>query len=168
LDILAKAAADAVPVAPQLQTDLIEPIVEAIALTLTEMAETEVVALGSFHRKDSALLGDISSLVRMAGTDRTLVLSFPTETGKALAARILTRAEMKSDDDLMRDCLGEVTNVVAGQVKALLSGSAYKFSLTTPQVVSGPSHGRALGADNLALIFGCDLGQFAVQLYPAH
>ncbi len=168
MDILATAAAEAEPVSQTLRDDFLAPFIEAATLTLGEMAGTEIVVAGVYHKKDPTLLGSICGLLRMAGTDRTLVLSFPAETAKAVAGRILTTADIVADDDLVRDCLGEVTNVVAGQAKALLAESPYRFSLSTPLVVNDAGHGRTLGDDCLIVLFQCDLGPFALQLFPGH
>ncbi len=61
--------------------------------------------------------------------------------------------------------MGEITNVIAGQAKALLHGTPHHFSFSPP-VVTGPSAGLKLpeNMDSLVLAFDSDVGGCALQL----
>ena len=66
-----------------------------------------------------------------------LVLSFPAQTAAALAGRVLAEVAQAPDDDLVRDCMGELANVIAGQAKTLLAETPYQLLLATPSILSG-------------------------------
>ena len=103
----------------------------------------------------------------MGGAEGSLVLSFPAQTAEGLARRILAGAVDHVDRDLIRDCMGELGNVIAGQTKTLLVGSPYHFVFSTPTVVAGAHHEvrtkNALSC--LVIVWSSDLGEFALQLF---
>jgi CheY-specific phosphatase CheX len=68
------------------------------------------------------------------------------------------------DEDMVRDCLGEVVNVVAGHAKALLLNTRYHFTLSTPTLLAGGAPVRH-GASCLVVAFGSDVGPFVLQLW---
>jgi CheY-specific phosphatase CheX len=56
-------------------------------------------------------------------TEGLLVLSFPDRTAAAITERVLADAKEEIDETLVRDCVGEIANVIAGQAKTLLAGT---------------------------------------------
>ena len=95
-----------------------------------------------------------------------LVLSFPAQTAAALAGRVLAEVTPAPDDDLVRDCMGELANVIAGQAKTLLAETPYQLLLATPSILSGAGleFGSRPDADGLVVVFGSDAGDFALQV----
>jgi chemotaxis protein CheX len=113
----------------------LEPFTAAAVVALHEMAGLEA---GVADAPECAT--DVSAAIRLladvpGGADRWLVVSFPNGTADDLARRILERP---ADPELVRDCLGELANVIAGQAKAALSGTPAHFKLTTPVTAAGP------------------------------
>lgn len=89
-------------------------------------------------------------------------MSFADGVGTALARRILAESGAEPDAAMVRDCLGEVVNVVAGQAKTLLSGSPSHFMLGTPTLVAVVP---ALDAsERLLVTFACELGDFTLHV----
>jgi chemotaxis protein CheX len=70
------------------------------------------------------------------------------------------------DEDMIRDCVGELANVTAGQTRGKLTNTPYAFSMTTPTVISGMGHEirHKPGMPVLAVAFRSDCGNFAMQL----
>jgi CheY-specific phosphatase CheX len=67
---------------------------------------------------------------------------------------------------LIRDCLGEVANILAGQAKTLLLGTRYHFTLSTPQVMDGVHEGALPeGTTGLAVAFDSEVGEFAMEVW---
>jgi CheY-specific phosphatase CheX len=66
-------------------------------------------------------------------------------------------------EDMVRDCMGEVANVVAGHAKALLVGRPSHFTLSTPTVRSG---GPVAGNGGWVIRFESDAGAFGAHLLP--
>jgi len=119
--------------------DWVEPFVAATMLTLREMAGLEATACETDRISGTQRFGDLSALLRLsAGGEGYLALDFPRPTATALAARILDGAA-EINEEMVRDCAGEVANVVAGQAKALLFGTPDHFTFSLPSVTVGPA-----------------------------
>jgi chemotaxis protein CheX len=160
------------PVPQELRDGLLAPFIEAACLTLREWAGTEAVVRAVWRAARPRTLGDVSAVLGLA-SDRegALVLSFPARIAAALAVRALAgtpldEAKGEPAEDLICDCMGEIANVVAGQAKALLAGTPYRFTFSLPTVVNGAGHEVANNEDgeSLFVAFDSDLGDFAMQL----
>ena len=164
--MLATISERASAVSPEIEECLVQPFIGAVTLALTEMAGTELLVQGIFHRPAAATLGDIFALIRFAGSDDGFLLSFPRPTAVALSRRILANAVEQVDESLMQDCLGEVANVVAGQAKALLAQTRFHFTFSTPIVAcaSLPAGPVKFDRDCVAVIFRGEPGDFALQI----
>ncbi len=166
MNILALAAEGAQPVPPEVAENLLGPFIEATRVAFAEIAGTEVAPQGQFQRSSAALLGDMAAFLNLSGTPGTMGLGFPKDTARALAERVLANVADIVDENLIGDCLGEMANVIGGQAKALLAATPYHFSFSTPTIV--PDVGQGLpkfGSQVLAVIFHCELGDFALQLF---
>jgi chemotaxis protein CheX len=158
---------DARPAPPEsLRDQLLAPFIEAVSATLREWLGTEVVARTVYHTPLPETLGDISAALDLTSAgEGPLLLSFPRRTAAALAGRALTGTPEQPDEALVRDCMGEIANVVAGQAKALLAGTPHHFTFATPTVVAGGHEGwPRRGGGYLVVLFGSDAGDFALQL----
>jgi CheY-specific phosphatase CheX len=92
------------------------------------------------------------------------MMDFPEATAAALARRVLAEAAVELSTEMIRDCMGEVANVVAGQAKALLFGTPFHFTLSTPTVLAG--HAPVAGGSQV-VVFDSDVGEFAARISPA-
>jgi chemotaxis protein CheX len=160
---------DLEPVSPEVRKQIVEPFISAANLTLAEMAQTEPFVRSVFRTARLRSQSDITAVLGLAGQEGSgdvLVLSFPAETAKALAARVLVEVTPAPDDELIRDCMGELANVIAGQAKTLLAESPYQLLLGTPKVLLGPGLEVASPASALTLVvvFGTDAGDFVLQV----
>ena len=119
--------------------ELVEAFAVAVPFALREMAGVEVVARDAHRATAADGFADLSAVIRLtaSGGEGWMVLSFPGSTASALAQRVLAEVADEVSADMVRDCLGEVANVVAGQAKALLVGRPSHFTLSTPVVRTG-------------------------------
>jgi CheY-specific phosphatase CheX len=139
--------------------DLYAPFVEAVTAALREMAAVE----SGPRAGDGGAPADVSAVlpVTTAAGAGFVALHFSEATATELARRTLARAEAGDGDPaLLRDCLGEVVNVVAGQAKALLVGTPYHFALATPRVESG---GATCDDGALVVAFESEAGAFTLH-----
>jgi chemotaxis protein CheX len=153
---------------------LLEPFVAATRAAVGEMASTEVGVRGMVRKAMHRALGDIAAVIGLskkgsppsAASPGSLVLGFPQGTAAVLARRILTGVRIEVDQKLIRDCMGEIANVVAGQAKAILAETPYRFAFTLPPAVVDAREFRApQGLDSLVVGFTSDYGEFAMQLF---
>ena len=76
------------------------------------------------------------SAVEVTGRwDGTVAISFSDTLGKRLTAALFACPEAEATPDLVRDALGELANVIGGNVKAMLPGPS-KLSLPSVQTRS--------------------------------
>jgi len=151
---------------------LLEPFIAATRAAVGEMAGTEVGVRGMVQKAIHHALGDIAAIVGLSrkgsltnASPGFLVLGFPQRTATALAGRVLTGATAEVDQKLISDCMGEIANVVAGQAKAMLAETPYRFVFALPPIVVHAKDFRLPpGLDCLMVAFTCDQGQFVLQL----
>jgi chemotaxis protein CheX len=167
LDSFAAGALDAQPIVGEIRDMLLEPFIEAARTALGEMAGTELIVQAVFQTSTHRAWGDLAAVVELrSAIEAALILSFPRRTAAALAGRILAGVTQEVDEILIRDCVGEIANVVAGQAKTMLAGGPYRFAFAIPQVMADAKEWRPpQGLDCLVVAFHSDQGGFALQLY---
>ena len=169
------------PVVGELREKLLEPFIAATRAALGEMAGAELVVRGVYRQTMHHVLGDLAAVIRIRSiTDDSspsvagetvrgegaMVLGFPQRTAAALAGRILAGVASDVDENLIRDCVGELANVVAGQAKALMAERPVRFGFSLPQiVVNADEFQPQQGLDCQVVAFTCDQGEFALQLF---
>ena len=155
------------PVLEEIRTGLLGPFTSATAMTFREMAGVEIAVRSVYQKKKHKMFGDISAVIGlMARTEGAMVISFPDSSALALTKRILSGLSDEPESDAVRDCIGEVANVIVGQARGILSNTPYSFAMSTPTVVSGAGHEirHKPGMPCLVVAFSCELGDFALQL----
>jgi chemotaxis protein CheX len=174
LDLFEIASEGAHPIIGEVH--LLEPFIIATRAALGEMAGTEVGVRAMVQKTLLHVLGDISAVVGLnavsgspnAGAQAgALVLSFPQQTAAALTGRIMSGVTPELDENLIRDCMGEIANVVTGQAKALLVETPYRFAFSLlPKVVDSKEfRPPSPGLECLIVAFQCDQGEFVMQLF---
>ncbi len=153
-------------VAGAVRDPLLESFISAADMTLREWATTDVVVRAVYQHGRHQTFGEVAAVIPLlSAPEESLVLSCPEPTAATLAGRILARPVEELDDALIRDCLGEIANVVAGHAKALLAETPYRFTLSTPRSLGRAETGSTPARDCLIAAFGSDAGDFALQLF---
>jgi chemotaxis protein CheX len=167
LDSFEIASGGTQPVLGAVRDKLLEPFIAATCAALGEMASTEVVVRAVYQETHHHPLGELAAVLELRSTtEGALVLSFPRRTAAALAGRILAGVTEEVDEPLVRDCVGEIANVVAGQAKAMLAGTPYRFAFSMPKGVAGAQEFLPQpGLDCLVVAFSSEQGEFALQLF---
>src|SRR5262249_52236238 len=156
------------PVDGEVREHFLEAFIAATRAALGEMAGAEPVVRAVYRKPIQYALGDIAAVIRLKSVtgESSLVLGFPQRTAAAMARRILVEITQAVDKDLIRDCVGEIANVVAGQAKALLAEHPVRFEFRLPQIVVNAAEFQPpKGLDCLVVVFDCDQGEFALQLF---
>jgi chemotaxis protein CheX len=154
-------------VSAEIRETLLGPFIAATRTALAEMASVDVVARTVCQNSSPPAAGDISAVLQLtSATDEWLVLSFPERTAATLARRMLTGVTPEVDDQLIRDCVAEIGNVVAGQAKALLAATPFHFAFSVPKVMVGVNDFQYVaGLDYLVVAFDGVPGEFTLRLY---
>lgn len=117
---------------PVIKTEFISPFLSSAKSVLTTMAQITMAAQPPVKVNTSIPQGDLAGIMPMA-TDTIvgqLVISFEDATILAIASNMLMEKFTVVDDDII-DTVGEITNMVAGGAKALIS-EEHNFGMARP------------------------------------
>ena len=102
----------------------------------------------------------ISGTVAFHGeTTGQITLSFPIPTARKIVSEMLGMEEEEMDDETLQDGVGEMANIVAGNVKAALAHTSYKLLLSLPKIQLGIEEVPA-GIDPSRDRLNCEFGEF--------
>jgi chemotaxis protein CheX len=163
-----RALCDTRAVPPAVREGFLEPFLSAACLTLREWATTDAFPRAVYRKPTRTALGELTAVLRLVSPrGGLLALNFPDRTARTLTARVLARSPEALEEEIVRDCMREMVNVVAGQAKALLLGTPHHFDLSIPRVVvgAGADVGAEPDASSLIAAFDSDGGDFALQLF---
>jgi CheY-specific phosphatase CheX len=154
------------PVPADLNEQLLAPFVTAVETALREVALTDSAVSRAYRVRSH---GHCSALVVMIDLDSAaegcLALGVAPVTAAALARRVLSETLANPDEALVRDCIGEIANVAAGEAKALLHGTPYRFRFGTPRFAAGGDAVVGGLEDRLIAVMATDVGEVIVELF---
>jgi len=155
------------PISGGEQPSIVAAFVTSTEVALREMAAAEVVVRASYAWPLREAFGEVSASMRLAtdsGAVGGMVLNFPAAGAAALAARVLELDAAPTSAEAVRDCVGEVLNVIAGQAKAMLGATRHHFRFGTPRFHgAGEALGVGGGVGGFAVAFDSEFGPFALQ-----
>ncbi|WP_017446193.1 chemotaxis protein CheX [Gayadomonas joobiniege] len=124
-----------------MNADFVNPFLSAFVNVLSTMAMTEVKPDKPRIKKDEVARGDVSGLIGMVGpqTKGSFSVSFEENLALEVMGRMLGEKPNEVNEEVT-DMVGEITNMVTGGAKRLLSEKGYEFDMATPVVVSGKGH----------------------------
>lgn len=158
---------DVQPVVSDLRDHLLAPFIKATEQTFQEMAETQVKVRTVYRKSGYRMFGDLSSVIGLLGeSEGSMVISFPNAVAMQVARMLLRSVPGEPGEELMRDCIGELANVIAGQARSMVEKSRFPFSISTPTVIAGAGHEirHKPGSPCLVVAFQSDHGEFAMQI----
>jgi len=131
------------------------------------MAKMKANAGKPVFKKDEVAQGDVSGFIEMSGQRArvTLAISFTEPVIKEITKRIFGVLETSLNDHI-EDTVGEITNVLTGGGRKILSEKGYKFNMTIPAVSSGKDHLICHKSKTPVIIvpFATDAGKFFIEL----
>jgi chemotaxis protein CheX len=104
----------------------------------------------------------VTSAVYFAGSWKgAALLECNLELAKIFTERLMPGCHPVSFDDDVRDCIGELANMIGGNIKALLPDHA---ELSIPSVIEGRNYSVRLCGNNsfLRIPFVCEAGTFVI------
>jgi len=116
--------------------------------------------------KIGELQHSVSAVVGFSGRMRgALVIHAPDPIACSLAGALLF-SDIDQVDAEVKDCLGEIGNMVAGGIKTGLLDEGMEVELSIPSIIAGAAYRVDLlsRAEWLALPFSTEAGEFLVEL----
>jgi chemotaxis protein CheX len=150
-----------------MNVELINPFLESLLNVLTTMATIKASPGTPALKKDQKAFGDVTGIIGMASSKAkgTMAITFTEPVILEITKRMLGE-EVTSIDETVIDMAGEITNMVTGGAKAILSEMGYKFDMAIPSVVSGKDHlvHHKSKAPVIVVPFSTDAGNFFVEV----
>lgn len=103
-----------------MDTELINPFIDATRYVLETMASTKVQAGEPYLKKDEVALGDVSGVIGMTGEATGIMSVTFTEKGILPIVSNMLREEMKELNEEIQDAVGEICNMICGQARRKL------------------------------------------------
>jgi chemotaxis protein CheX len=124
-----------------MNVEFINPFLSSMLNVMSTMAQMELVPEKPRLKKDEVALGDVSGLIGMVSQQAKGSLSITFEGGLALATMKNMVGEAPDEvNEEITDLVGEITNMVTGGAKRMLSEKGIDFDMANPIVVSGRKH----------------------------
>lgn len=150
-----------------MNTDFVNPFLDSIVNVLSTMARVTATPQDPFVKEDFSSRGDVTGLVGLAGKQAraSLAISFPEGAILQIASRMLGE-DFEMLDETVANLVGEITNMVSGGAKGILSEKGYHFDMAIPSTIIGRNHTvdhKTAGAI-VVVPFGSDAGSFYVEV----
>ena len=140
-----------------MNADFINPFLSSLLNVLSTMAGMTITPSKPRVKKDEIALGDVSGLIGMVGPQvkGSLSISFEESLIMEVMEKMLGERPEAMNEEIT-DMVGELTNMVTGGAKRLLSEKGYEFDMATPVVVSGKQHTITHQADGPKILMPFD------------
>ncbi|RLB11623.1 MAG: hypothetical protein DRG39_03805 [Deltaproteobacteria bacterium] len=104
------------------------------------------------NSKNDGVTGDVTGIIGLSNEQikGSMAISLPEDMGKIVVANMLAVEPDDISDEELKDGLGEITNMVAGDFNNRM-GSIFKLSL--PSVITGKRHVVSLTPNDKLTVF---------------
>ncbi|MCL2411269.1 MAG: chemotaxis protein CheX [Treponema sp.] len=119
----------------------IQPFVDGSVEVFRDLCNTEINAGRSYFvsKDEFETIWDVSGIIGLSGeANGAVAISLKEDTAFKLTS-ILTGKEYKSIDSEVTDVLGEIVNIVAGNVKNVFE-KKHRIKITMPSIIKGKAH----------------------------
>lgn len=151
----------------KLDDALARDLISGVQTTLVMMFGVQANPGTLVYEKEAFVIGDVSGIVGMVQekNEAVLVLSFKKETIFFIVSKMYKRP-FQEIDKTIRDCVGELSNIIYGTLKKALNSRGYFFKPAIPNVVVGNDHtiSNVFTGQSLVIPFTTEAGQFFIQI----
>ena len=150
-----------------MNVEFINPFLGSIMNVLSTMAHMEVKPGKPAVKSNEVACGDVTGLIGMAGKQAkgTLAITFTEPVILEITKRMLGE-ELSEIDETVADMVGEITNMVTGGAKLVLSEKGYRFDMAIPSVIAGKDHiiHHKSKAPIVIVPFNTEAGDFFIEI----
>jgi chemotaxis protein CheX len=146
--------------------ELSEKIIESAKEIFSSMMMMEIAVHGEQTTKSMALKESISGVIGLAGTHKgVLAIHIPNKVAMAITSAFLGMDVIEMNEDV-EDAVGELANMLGGNVKSILSENGRDISLSLPSTITGQNYDfqPTKEAERIVIPFQCAAGEFAIDL----
>ncbi|MEK7322038.1 MAG: chemotaxis protein CheX [Pseudomonadota bacterium] len=145
----------------------INPFLESILNVLSTMAQLEATPGRPMLKNDDVARGDVTGVIGMTSAlaKGSLAITFSEVMILHISKRMLGE-ESKAIDATVTDLVGEITNMVTGGAKRILSDQGYDFDLAIPAIIEGKDHKimHKFHGPKVIVPFTTEAGEFFVEV----
>lgn len=144
-----------------------DKIIESTQEIFSTMVMMEIAASDDSSAGQSVHCDSITGLIGLAGTYKgVLAIHMPNVVALAVTSSFLGMDVEEINADV-EDAIGELANMLGGNVKTILSENGRDINLSLPSTISGREYNFQLAseaADRTVISFDADSGRFHVEL----
>ena len=147
-------------------SDIIPKLVDATQEIFTGMVMMEIAQDGEPLAELGTMKDSITGMVGLAGTHKgMLAVHFPNSLALAITTSFLGMDVTEMNEDV-QDAIGEIANMLGGNVKTILSDKGRDIQLSLPSTISGEEYSFTSQneVDQVVLPFKAPAGVFYVEL----
>lgn len=148
-----------------MDVNIINPFLNATIKVIETMAFVTPVPGKPYVVTDTLIGGDISGIIGLTGAKKgSVVLSLSKEAALKIVSSMLNEKFYYINTEI-RDAIGELTNVIAGDARRALAEQGHMFEAGIPTVIIGQGHEieSITSGPILAIPFEVDGCQFVVS-----
>jgi chemotaxis protein CheX len=142
-------------------------IIDATVEIFTTMLMMDIIAGEPIKREKIPFASSITGMIGLAGLYKgVLAVHTPEKVAMNITSNFLGMDVEEINEDVL-DAIGELTNMLGGSVKSILSDTGKDIELSIPSTISGEKYNFQIreNADLLVIPFKVDDGQqFLVEL----
>ena len=150
--------------------EISDKIIESTIEIFTGMVMMEVTVAGGPMAELGPLKQSITGMVGLAGTHKgVLAVHFPKQIALDVTSNFLGMDVDEINEDV-QDAIGEIANMLGGNLKTILSDKGRDIQLSLPSTISGDEYHFSSQADaeQIILPFQAPSGLFYVEVELEH
>lgn len=147
--------------------EFINPFITALINVLETMAQLTLKPGQVSKKNGNAASGDVTGLIGMVGekVHGSLSITFEASLIEQIMQNMLGEKPDGIDSDV-KDMVGELTNMICGGAKSVLSEKGFDFGMATPIVVSGKNHmiDHQVDGNKMVMPFSSEAGNLYLEM----
>ena len=146
--------------------DINGKIIECAKEIFSTMVMMEISVNGEPMTKSLPLTESITGVIGLAGTHKgVLAIHIPNKVAMAITSSFLGMDVDEINEDV-EDAIGELANMLGGNVKSILSENGRDINLSLPSTITGRQYDfqPTKDADRIIIPFQCEAGEFSIDL----
>lgn len=147
-------------------TEVSDKIIESTVEIFTGMVMMDISVAGEPMTELGPLKQSITGMVGLAGTHKgVLAVHFPNQVAMEVTGSFLGMEVSEINADV-QDAIGEIANMLGGNLKTILSDRGRDIQLSLPSTISGEqySFSSQMDVDQIILPFQAPAGVFYVEV----
>ncbi len=147
-------------------SEINDKLIESTVEIFTGMVMMEITVAGEPMTKLGPLKQSITGMIGLAGTHKgVLAVHFPNQVAMDVTGSFLGMEVSEINADV-QDAIGEIANMLGGNLKTILSDRGKDIQLSLPSTISGDAYtfSSQVDVDQVILPFQAPAGVFYVEV----